>query len=1499
MSVAERTLKVLIHKKESIFATLQTLLDLSRNLSDVGNKRKFKALYQEMDIVKKDLFDVIEQIQMMSLELDEGYTPDFKVIPTINEICGTIRSAALSLKLNSASSSEAEEAHGEGNNVPSRSSVLMPKMELPEFSGDIRHWLTFYEIFKSSIHDNPNLNKSDKIHYLIGRLKGPALIVCSGIEATGENYEIIWNALIDRYHDKRFLANSYLEQILDFKPLRNDSSKDLGTFLERVDSAVAALKKLDLPDLSDFILFYLARSKLDSETMKCFDNLKRATRIPTYTELKEFISEQLKISQINKSTSFKNCSISRSPSTFFAQEHRTENSLSRFCIFCKGQNHHIASCKKFRNLTPDARYTTVKNNNWCYRCLSNKHMVRNCSSNKKCSVCSLNHHFLLHLGKKENNEISATVRSSEVSKMEPTASTSVQGDSFCSVGTDHRGTVLLSTAVVRVNNAAISNSSARFILDSGSQVNLVTFDCCKRLGLTVTKICSSVRGLGQNLQSVKGMVELILVSRYDTGKRFAMRTLVVEKITDKLPRLPINAKIFDKFDGLPLADNEFGIPGQIDGIIGAELFPLLLGIDKIVCDGGSPYAIQTAFGYVIMGEVPITGSDNVDSFLVYQEESVIENLLRKFFELENVPDRVVMNEDDRICEKLYAESVQRDMSGRFTVALPFKLSPDNLGNSKFVAENRLLSLEKRLSRSVELRVQYNSVMKDFIDQDHMKPLYCSSDGQADYYIAHHPVIKLASSSTPVRIVLDASAPSDNGVSLNDLLYGGIKLQTDICKLLLNFRLFEIALTGDICQMYRQIGVREDHWRFQKLLWRFDPQEEIQVYQLTVVGFGLKSSPFLALRTVKELLKREREKYPLAADYINRDLYMDDLVCSIPSSNEAQELYTEAMDLFAAGAFKLTKFSTNCASLLECIPKDRRALKDVTFKTDTKILGMQWNPSKDILGFKFDYPDAKCTKRNILSSVARCYDPLGIVAPVLFALKLLIKEMWRFNLDWDLEAPKSIQNRWTKVKKEIPVILIGFADASQVGYGGVVYLRSQTAGGKATVALVCAKSRISPSKLVSIPRLELCAALLLSKLMKYVLEVYTERIVVSDIFAFSDSSTVLQWLNCLDLKDIFVANRVYQIKENLPMVQWRHIEGTENPADCLSRGLTPSQLVNHALWKSGPVWLKSSSDQWPGKITFSQTRGKHPLLELFVRRSSWSNIINITVWVLRFLKILPAGNRILVSDIVVAEFSIIRLVQLEHFGVDIQRIESGKECSPKLMKLRPFLKNGLLRVGGRLGNSNLEFRSKHPLILPAKDMFTERLFNTPAAPHQGGLWESHVKSVKTHLYRVIGDQLLTYEELNTVLTQIEALLNSRPLCVKSMDPSAPEVLTPAHFLTQMPLNRLPTSDVTEIKLNRLDRYQLIDRMVQDFWKRWRLEYLSGLQVRTKWYKSAPKLEKGMVVLLKEENSPPLHWPLGVIQEVFPGKDGCIRNVAVKTSKGIFSRPAVKVYPLPTQ
>ncbi|KAG5866074.1 hypothetical protein JTB14_004021 [Gonioctena quinquepunctata] len=191
------------------------------------------------------------------------------------------------------------------------------------------------------------------------------------------------------------------------------------------------------------------------------------------------------------------------------------------------------------------------------------------------------------------------------------------------------------------------------------------------------------------------------------------------------------------------------------------------------------------------------------------------------------------------------------------------------------------------------------------------------------------------------------------------------------------------------------------------------------------------------------------------------------------------------------------------------------------------------------------------------------------------------------------------------------------------------------------------------------------------------------------------------------------------------------------------------------------------------------------------------------------------------------------------------------------------------------------------------------FNSPSAPEQGGLWESNVKAVKNHIYRVIGDQLLTYEEFSTLLTEIEALLNSRPLCQLSADPTAPEALTPAHFLTLAPLRGFPSEKVDNIPVNRLDRFQLVDRMVQDFWNRWRLEYLSSLQIRKKWNNQPPNIEVGTVVILKTNNAPPLHWPLAVVTAVHPGSDGVVRNVTLKTSKGIFTRPVVKLCPLPSQ
>lgn len=191
------------------------------------------------------------------------------------------------------------------------------------------------------------------------------------------------------------------------------------------------------------------------------------------------------------------------------------------------------------------------------------------------------------------------------------------------------------------------------------------------------------------------------------------------------------------------------------------------------------------------------------------------------------------------------------------------------------------------------------------------------------------------------------------------------------------------------------------------------------------------------------------------------------------------------------------------------------------------------------------------------------------------------------------------------------------------------------------------------------------------------------------------------------------------------------------------------------------------------------------------------------------------------------------------------------------------------------------------------------FNCPTASHFGGCWESMVKVIKSHLFRVIGQQLLTYEELNTVLIQIECLLNSRPLTVLSSDPSEPTALTPSHFLHTAPLCSLPAPRIETSNLNLLHRHALIDKMVQSFWQRWSVEYLHGLQVREKWNTPSTPIKPGTVVVIMTENAPPLAWPLAIVHQVHPSTDGIVRVASVKTSKGVYTRPVTRLCPLPNQ
>lgn len=189
------------------------------------------------------------------------------------------------------------------------------------------------------------------------------------------------------------------------------------------------------------------------------------------------------------------------------------------------------------------------------------------------------------------------------------------------------------------------------------------------------------------------------------------------------------------------------------------------------------------------------------------------------------------------------------------------------------------------------------------------------------------------------------------------------------------------------------------------------------------------------------------------------------------------------------------------------------------------------------------------------------------------------------------------------------------------------------------------------------------------------------------------------------------------------------------------------------------------------------------------------------------------------------------------------------------------------------------------------------FNPPSAPHFGGLWEAAVRSAKKHLLKVIGENPTLIEDFTTLLVQVEGCLNSRPLTPLSDDPTDLEPLTPAHFLTGSSLQALPDMNAESIPMNRLNRWQLVQRRLGDFWKRWRREYICQLQGRNKRWKPPLKIDVDKLVVIHDDNQPPMRWKMGRIIEVHPGSDGIVRVVTLKTATGILKRPVEKICLLP--
>ena len=391
-----------------------------------------------------------------------------------------------------------------------------------------------------------------------------------------------------------------------------------------------------------------------------------------------------------------------------------------------------------------------------------------------------------------------------------------------------------------------------------------------------------------------------------------------------------------------------------------------------------------------------------------------------------------------------------------------------------------------------------------------------------------------------------------------------------------------------------------------------------------------------------------------------------------------------------------------------------------------------------------------TKRSVVSDIAKVFDTLGLFSPATVKMKILLQRLWEVRLDWDDPVPEDLLGVWAQWRSELHLLsdihiprcyspngfsvsdvqLHGYCDASEQAYGGVVYLRLTGSAGNVHTEIVVAKTKVSPIKRLSIPRLELCGAQLLTKLLCHIKRILD--VPVTSVFAWTDSTIVLSWLTGNPRRfKAYVGNRISFIIDLLPPDRWRHVAGTENPADCASRGLFPQQLKGHDLWWKGPPWLQHDSQHWPVQTSLppetvpEEERGichlttidpVDPIIPI-ARYSSFGKLERVTAWIFRFVKNLTSSipqrclsPHLLVTELSSAENYWLMVTQKENFPNEYCALKNGQPISrtSRLLPFRPIWDSdhSLIRVGGRLSNSSLSRAQQHPVILDGKHPITK-------------------------------------------------------------------------------------------------------------------------------------------------------------------------------------------------
>lgn len=758
-----------------------------------------------------------------------------------------------------------------------------------------------------------------------------------------------------------------------------------------------------------------------------------------------------------------------------------------------------------------------------------------------------------------------------------------------------------------------------------------------------------------------------------------------------------------------------------------------------------------------------------------EDEKALRQMMKEYFSTEEFGVKITNASMTPKGDKLALDIMKKTLKyneGRYEIGLLWKDPNVTLPNSYEQALRRLKTQEQKMEKDSSLAAWYHDKIKEYLNKGYARkatPYELLDRNPRINYIPHFSVVNPNKMEPKPRLVFDAAA-RNQGVSLNSMLLSGPDATTSLFGVLIRFREHRIGCSADIQEMFHQVRIKEEDQCAQRFLFRGSPREPPQVYVMQVMTFGATCSPACAQYVKNQNALKYKESHPKAVDAILRNHYVDDYLDSFPSVETAIRTVSEINFIHDQAHFFMRNYISNSGEIINSIPEERRSTQDLLHisekeHTFEKVLGLYWDTRRDV--FRYQIKDEirdEWNKRDMLSYIMRIYDPLGLLSNYMIEGKIMMQSLWKTGLNWDEQISRGIKMQWDKWLKRIHVArtlafprcfskgqnclkreLHVFVDASEQAFAAVAYLRTVYET-HVDVTIIAAKTRVAPTKPLSIPRLELQAAVLGVRLAETIKNEI--RFEFNEEYFWSDSKTVLSWVNseARNYKQ-FVAVRLGEILNSTSSSQWKWVASKDNPADEATK-----VIVGKSQWMEGPAFLKMREikELTPQLlVTFEDIR---PVLTARETKKIDWNVISIEWcsdwirlrraaaiclkyidWLKSKIKKTSFSRKISKNDLDRAERLLTRKAQWEAYEEDINRMITKTPLSnnSSIRNLCPTLdEQGILRSKGRLESVKfLSYATRNPIILPKKHYLTNLIVQNYHIKYKHSKLESVIAAIR--------------------------------------------------------------------------------------------------------------------------------------------------------------------------